>query len=151
MIKLAWGDPLEMLPSHAWLVSRTGFQTQLKCKAVRIDAEMMSRVTIGERLSKRAVVKEKGIRWVCFQQGRGTPKETYLEQWLRLLSKTQTVTMGCVSWGMWIKSWLNVPRSEVMKSEQDKSAESLRKCSRGGQRLMIIKLRKYSKVRELLI
>jgi len=32
---------------------------------VGIDAEMTSRVTIREKLSKRVVLKEKGFRWVC--------------------------------------------------------------------------------------
>jgi len=36
-----------------------GFLAWLKCKMVRINPEMTSRVTIRERLSKRAVMKEK--------------------------------------------------------------------------------------------
>jgi len=43
---------------------------------VRIDAEMMSRGTVGEYLLKRAVVKEKALRQVCLQQRRKTQKET---------------------------------------------------------------------------
>jgi len=54
------------------------------------------------------------------------------------------ITMG-------VKLHSNFPRSKATKSEQDKNAEALSKHSRGRKRLMIIKLRKYSEVRELLI
>jgi len=47
-----------------------GFLTQLKCKKVRINWEMMSRMTIKGTLSRRAVVKEERLRWVCLQQRR---------------------------------------------------------------------------------
>jgi len=63
----------------------------------------MSRVTVRERLSKRAVMKGRGLRWVCPQQRGQTPKGTQLDLQLSLLSKTQTVTVGCVSRGMGIE------------------------------------------------
>ena len=42
---------------------------------------------------------------------------------------------GCVGWVMGVKLLLNIPRSEAMKSEQDKSAESSSNHSRGGKDL----------------
>jgi len=58
------------------VLSRMDFPFQLKCKMVEINVDMMSRVTVRERLSKRAVMKEKGLGWVCLQQRRWTTKET---------------------------------------------------------------------------
>jgi len=52
-------DPELGLP---WPLSRTGFLTRLKCKKVRIDKEKMLRMIIREKLSKRAVMKENGLR-----------------------------------------------------------------------------------------
>jgi len=45
-----------------------GFLTQLKLKMVGIDREMMSGVSVGAKLSRRAVMKEHGLRQVCLQQ-----------------------------------------------------------------------------------
>ena len=67
-LRLGGSNPCT-LPSFSILqadtLSRMGFLTQLKWKMVGIDAEMTSRVTIREKLSKRVVLKEKGFRWVC--------------------------------------------------------------------------------------
>jgi len=41
-----------------------GFLTQIKCKEVRIDRETTSGMNIGAKLSRRAVMKEKGLGWV---------------------------------------------------------------------------------------
>jgi len=48
-------------------VSGEDFLTQLKSKMVRIDRETMSRVNVGAKLSRRAVVKEQRLRWVHLQ------------------------------------------------------------------------------------
>jgi len=57
-------------------VSRKNLLTQLKSNKVGIDREMMSRVTSGEKLSRRAVVKEQRIGQVCLQQRRQSPIKT---------------------------------------------------------------------------
>jgi len=57
-------------------MSRTGFPTRLKCNKVGIDKEKMSRVIVREKLSKRAVVKEDGLRQVYLQDRRLTPIRT---------------------------------------------------------------------------
>jgi len=44
-----------------------GFLIQLKSKKVEINREMTSRMTIGEKLSRRAVMKEERLRQVCLQ------------------------------------------------------------------------------------
>jgi len=46
------------------------FPTRPKCNKVGIDWETTSRVTIGERISRRAVVKAEMLRWVYLQQRR---------------------------------------------------------------------------------
>src|SRR5882672_9433042 len=51
-------------------LSRTGFPTQLKSKWVGIGQERTSGVNVKERLSKRAVVKEKRLGKVSLQQRR---------------------------------------------------------------------------------
>ena len=43
-------------------MSRTGFPTLLRCNKVGIDKEKTSRMIVSEKLSKRAVVKEDGLR-----------------------------------------------------------------------------------------
>ena len=53
-----------------------GFPTQLKSKMVRIDREMTSRVTIREKLSRRAVKKEKRLGQVYLQQRTQSPIRT---------------------------------------------------------------------------
>jgi len=57
-------------------VSRTGFPIQLKSREVDIGNEKMSQMTVKEKLSERAVVKENGLRQVCLQERRITPKGT---------------------------------------------------------------------------
>ena len=54
-------------------LSRMGFPTRLKCKKVGIDKEKTARVIVREKLSKRAVVKEDGLRRVYLQERRLTP------------------------------------------------------------------------------
>src|SRR5882724_2962356 len=61
---------------HRTKVSRTGFPIQLKSKEVKIGNEKTSRVIIKEKLSERAVMKENGLRQVCLQERRITPKGT---------------------------------------------------------------------------
>jgi len=74
--------------SSGWVHHMPKFQTQepsshcpsAKCPAqVWIDRETMSRMIVGEKISRRAVLKEKWFGQVCFQLRRWTPKETYLE------------------------------------------------------------------------
>jgi len=48
-------------------LSRMECLTQIKCRMVRINIETMLEVTIGVKLSKRAVVKEQELRRVCLQ------------------------------------------------------------------------------------
>src|SRR5882724_5743958 len=55
------------------ILSRTGFPTRLKSKKVEIGKEKMSQMIVKEKLSKRAVVKEDGLRWVYLQERRLTP------------------------------------------------------------------------------
>jgi len=55
-----------------------GFPFQSKSKKVRIDREMTSRMTVREKLSRRAVVKEQRLGQVCLQQRRQSPKGCYI-------------------------------------------------------------------------
>jgi len=59
--------PLPSPEECQFSVSRTGFPNQLKSKNVRIDRKKMSQMIIKERLSKEAVIKEKGLGQVCFR------------------------------------------------------------------------------------
>jgi len=44
--------------SQHWLKGVTRHNTQIKSKKVRINREMMPRMTVGVKLSRRAVMKE---------------------------------------------------------------------------------------------
>ena len=58
-----------------------------------ISKEKMSQMIIKERLSKRAVMKENGLRQVCLQQRKLAPSKTYVARVMtKSKSKTQTVT-----------------------------------------------------------
>jgi len=59
-------------------------------------------MTIGRRLSKRAVVKENKLRQMCLQQRRLTPKNYLARVTIRSRSKMQTVTNGHVG-----PKWMN--------------------------------------------
>jgi len=71
-------------------------------------------MTIGAKLSRRAVMKEERLRWVCFQQRRQTPKGDLTRVMVKTLSETQTVTNGHVSSGLGIELRLSIPRLETM-------------------------------------
>ena len=71
---------------------------------------MSSRVTVGEELPRRAVVKEERLRWVCLQQRRLTPKGDFTRVMVKASSKMQTVTNGCVSWRLGIEFKIKHPK-----------------------------------------
>jgi len=56
----------------------------------------MSQMSVGRRLSERAVMKENKLRQVCLQQRRLTPNEDLARVTTKSRSKTQTVTNGNV-------------------------------------------------------
>jgi len=57
-----------------------GFPIQLKSKEVKIGNEKMSQMIVKEKLSERAVMKENGLRRVCLQGRRITPKQKELSE-----------------------------------------------------------------------
>jgi len=51
-------------------------------------------MTVMEKLSRRAVMKEERLRWVCLKQRRQSPKRDLTRATVKTSSKTQTVTNG---------------------------------------------------------
>jgi len=75
---------------------RTGFSTRLKCNKVGIDKEKTSRVIVREKLSKRAVVKEDGLRRVYLLREEINTNRNLARVTTKSKSGTQTVSNGCV-------------------------------------------------------